>query len=57
MTLFLGKKSIIILSEKNVTVTEGDDFSGGGEEIFFDKVVTLAALLLVSLTVLLWGNL
>lgn len=57
MTFLLEKKSIIILSEKNVTVTEGDDFNGGGEEIFFDKVRTPAGLLLAMLTLLLWGNL
>lgn len=32
---------------------EQDDFDGGGEEIFFDKVMTLAGLLLALLTFLL----
>lgn len=36
-----------------MTVPEQDDFNGG-EEIFFDKVMTLAGLLLVLLILLLW---
>lgn len=38
-----------------MTVTDQDDFNAGGEEIFFDKVMTLTGLLLSLLTLLLWG--